>query len=471
VTYSTLYYPLAALVGIRALAVVCVAFAVLGFAMVAGRRWGDSARWASRSAAVVLPAFVLTAAFPFLLGAALSLLAIAAMQRGRWLAFAGLCVLSAAASPLAFVLLGVVLLGAGIGDRTHGRTLVIGVATLAGVTGLLLLSAVLFPGNARYPFPLQALAPALCFSAILAALTWNVPEARALRFIALLEGAACIATFTVSSEIGEGITRLRFVALPIALLALALRRWRPRRLSILVALLASYWNVAPLVTSFANGTGDPSQRAGYWQPATRYLRAHLPPAFRVEVVDTERHWAAAYLPAAGIPLVRGWFRQDDFPQNEALYDRLTPAGYRRWLRGLGVRFVVLSDATLDYSAREEGALLRHGRSGLPVVWRGPHLEIFAVPAPRSIVTGPGRPQVLDFSRDRLALQLGAAGRYRVAVRYSPYWHASAGCVMQAADGMITLRVPRPATVRLRFSITASSLVGALVGQSSTQHCA
>ena len=63
----------------------------------------------------------------------------------------------------------------------------------------------------------------------------------------------------------------------------------------------------------------------YWQPAVNYLSRHLTPSYRVESVDTAGHWAAAYLPRAGIPLTRGWFRQDDFPQNEVLYDQLDRA--------------------------------------------------------------------------------------------------------------------------------------------------
>ncbi len=87
------------------------------------------------------------------------------------------------------------------------------------------------------------------------------------------------------------------------------------------------------------------------------------PSYRVEAVDTAGHWPAVYLPTAGIPLARGWFRQDDFPQNALLYGELGPRTYLAWLRGLGVRYVVLTNAPPDYSARAEAALFRSGRSG------------------------------------------------------------------------------------------------------------
>src|SRR5215218_6600168 len=105
VTYSVLYYPLAAFFGIKLLAVATIATAALAFAVVLGREWGPTARWSSRTFAVVWAGIVLSAAFPFALGAALALLAIWALQaraRGR---FGLLAVLTLAASPLSFLLL------------------------------------------------------------------------------------------------------------------------------------------------------------------------------------------------------------------------------------------------------------------------------------------------------------------------------------------------------------------------------
>src|ERR1043166_319506 len=96
-----------------------------------------------------------------------------------------------------------------------------------------------------------------------------------------------------------------------------------------------------------------------------YLHRHLSPSCRVEAVDTAEHWPAAYLPEAGIPIVRGWYRQSDFPQNELLYDHaLSAVTYEAWLRAQGVRYVVLADAPPDYSARKEAALVRSGRTSL-----------------------------------------------------------------------------------------------------------
>ena len=64
VTYSLLYYPLAAFVGIKLLALLSVTAAALAFAVVIGRAWGPAARWSSRAFAVLWAATVLSAACP-----------------------------------------------------------------------------------------------------------------------------------------------------------------------------------------------------------------------------------------------------------------------------------------------------------------------------------------------------------------------------------------------------------------------
>src|SRR5438445_10208241 len=111
VTYSILYYPLAALLGIKLLAVATIALASLAFAVILWREWGPMTRWSSRSFAVVWAGIVLSAAFPFALGIALALLAIWALQaKGRW-RFVALAALTLAASPVAFLLLVSVLAG------------------------------------------------------------------------------------------------------------------------------------------------------------------------------------------------------------------------------------------------------------------------------------------------------------------------------------------------------------------------
>ncbi len=465
VTYSVLYYPLAAFLGIRLLAVATIATATLAFAVVLGREWGPAARWSSRTFAVVWAGIVLSAAFPFALGAALALLALWALQGGwRW-RFACLACLTLASSPLAFVLLAVVLVGAGVARWQEGRRLLAPGLTLGAAALVELLLWRAFPDEGRYPFSWQELAPACAFCLLGAACTWRIERARLLRSLFLVYLLACVTAFVVPSSMGENIARLRFAAIPLAVLTLSLRYWRPWPLALGCLVLATSWNLSPLVASFARGANDPAARAEYWRGATRFLHQRLTPSYRVEVVDTAGHWAAAYLPKAGIPLARGWFRQDDFPQNQILYGDLGRPAYARWLRSLAVRYVVLTDATPDYSARAEAALIRSGRSRLRPVFRGKHLSVYEVPAARPLVTGPGRAHVLRITQTRVVLRAGSPGIYRIAVRYSPYWAASSGCLNEAPDGMLRLTIPAAGIVALHFELNAGRAVAAIAGRS------
>jgi hypothetical protein len=468
VTYSVLYYPLAALLGIRLLAVATVGTAALAFAVVLGRQWGATARWSSRTFAVVWAGTVLSAAFPFALGMALALLALWTLQARRHWRFAILATLTLAASPVAFLLLAVLAAGAGATQLSERRRLVPPALAILGAGGAEVVLWRLFPGGGRFPFSSVDLAAVLGFCALGAATTWRVERARVLRMVFLVYAATILVVFLVPSAIGENIARMRFAAIPLAVLALSLRNWRPLLWSAAVLSLAVAWNVGPLLGSYMKGRADTSVSPALWQPALDYLRAHLTPGYRVEAVDTTNHWPAVYLPKAGIPLARGWFRQDDFPENQVLYSPLGPRAYQHWLRSLGVRYVVYWRGPVDYSARGEERLLISGRSGLQPVLGTANLMIFELPHATPILTGPGRARVLSLTTSRVVLLIGRPGLYRLAVRWSPYWNASTGCVVRGNDGMIRLSARKAGRVSLRFQVQAEQALQVLAG--STPAC-
>ena len=470
VTYSILYYPLAAVLGIKVLAVATVAAAALAFTLVALRQWGDSARLSSRTFAVLWAGIVLSAAFPFALAAAFALLSLWALQSGRRGRFALCAALCLAASPLAFMLLGVLLGGAAVARRSLRDTrLPLGIMLAGAVLELVLYR--LFSDGGSFPFSFWQLAAALLFCGIGLIATWNVPAARLLHGLFLVYLFACLAAFTVPSDVGSNIERIRYAALPIAVLALSLRRWRPLTLVVPALVLAAIWNITPIVASYARASADVGRTAAYWQPAIDYLHQHSSLSFRVEAVDTVDHWPAVYLPDAGIPIVRGWYRQSDFPQNEVLYDHpLHASAYRAWLRSLGVRFVVLSDATPDYSSRLEAKLLRSGRSGLVRVFRTRHVSVYQLPNARSIVVGPGLASVEWLWPTRIVFLVDKPGNYRVAIRWSPYWRARQGCVSREPDGMVRLTAARAGLIDLSMSPSLTRGLATLAGVDGSRRC-
>lgn len=464
VTYSVLYYPLAAVMGIKLLAVLIVAASVAAFAVLVRREWGDQSRWAIRAFAVVWAGLVLSAAYPFMLGVALLLLALCSLQCGRRSLFVLCTLLTLAASPLAFLLLVVVLVAVALARRSDRGRFVQPAVAIAVIGALEFVLRRMFPGRGSFPFSVEEFLAASTFCLIGLGLTLGVPRARVLRWTFAVYLVACIAAFAVSSPVGENIARLRFAAAPIAILTVSLRNWRPWPICAIALALAASWNLTPLAASFAHGVEDPAAKESYWTPTIDYLQRHPQPAYRVEAVDTVGHWPANFLARAGIPLARGWFRQEDFPQNRVLYGELGPTAYVDWLRKVSVRYVVLTSAPPDYSSRAEAQLLRSGRSGLKIVHRTATATVFEVPSPRPLVAAPAR--VLELGYSSIRLRVPTPGIYRLNVTYAPYWHTPSGCLSPTKDGMSQLTVIRQGIVSLHFNVTAGRALKALVGDAS-----
>jgi MFS family permease len=464
VTYSLLYYPLAAPLGIPFLAAASIAGATFAFALVAAHEWGDNARLPTLAFAVVWASTVVSGAFPFVLGVALALLALAALQRRRNVLFAVLAALTLAASPPAFLLLGVVLVAAVSVRRTEWRGSILPAAAIAAIVVVELLLHRLFPDSWRFPFPTSQFAVVFMFCLCGVVLTSGVARARTLHALFVVYMIAAVVAFAVPSGIGENIGRVRLAAVPLALLTISLRKWRPLAISWVLLCLACTWNLAAPVANLVSSRNDPTSDSEFWQPVIRFLETHSSQGYRVEAVDTRGHWGAFYLPRAGFPVARGWFRQDDFPLNGVLYEHFDRAAYLAWLHSLGVRYVVLPDGSRDYSAKREATLLRSGRSGLRLVRRGPGFTIFEVPDPTPLVTGPHEAALVTLTETSARLQLEGPGVYRVAIRSSPYWHTSRGCVRAGSDGMLRLRVRRAGPVEIGFAIRRGDVLQTLTGE-------
>jgi hypothetical protein len=105
-------------------------------------------------------------------------------------------------------------------------------------------------------------------------------------------------------------------------------------------------------------------------------------------------------------------------------------------------------------------VVKSGETGLREVFADREVSIYAVPDPLPIVTGPGRPALLALRESRLVIRVTQGGTYHVAVRWSPYWHASAGCLARSPRGMVRLQTRTAGTVRIAFDVDAGSLLDA-----------
>ena len=129
--------------------------------------------------------------------------------------------------------------------------------------------------------------------------------------------------------------------------------------------------------------------------------------------------------APRFPLARGWERQLDIKYNQLFYDRpLNAATYEAWLHQLAVRFVAVPDATLDFSAHQEVALIDRGLPYLQLVV--PHQPLARVRGARTRRRSCRAPAHAHRARAQLgdARRATRPGPALVRVRFSPYWKLS-----------------------------------------------
>ncbi len=441
-SYSVLFYLVAALVGPLVVALVAVVASAALFAGLVVHEWGAAGRWPSRTFAVLACAPIFTGTYAYAAGIAAALGALVLFQRGRpWLGL-GCSALAAGFSPLAFVFLSLVLAGAAIvRSRPRREVLAVG-GGFAMIAGLLLALAVAFPSEGRYGFRAQELGYALLACAWIALIAWREPRGRLLAVVLLLVGAACIVAFVVPSPVGSNLTRFRTYAFPLALLAACIVSFRPRWLTVPALAIALFYSVSPFLAVATQLTDTRPAQERFWATTLEAVGDRTGAGYRIDVIPTFDNWEAYHVPAAGLPLARGWYRQLDLARNAVLYaDGLTGAQYRAWLRSLGVKVVVLPLAPLDrLGAAPQAALLESGRSGLVEVARTREAVLYELPDATPILTGPARARLTVYEHEQIAGVVGAPGDYTLRVRSTPYLVVTSGdvCLEPGAGGMTRL---------------------------------
>jgi hypothetical protein len=469
-SYSLLYYLPATFFGNLPLAVAAVIGSAALFASICRQEWGAQAVWPARVFAVLASGSIFTGTYTYALGLAALLAAIRALQARRlWLALAAaaLCI---GFSPLAYVFLclacAAIALARGRPDR-KALVVAVGLALLGGVQA----SAIwLFPHEAVYPFRLVELVVVVSLSAFGAALSLRGERARVLAAFFALWALLSVAAFVIRSPIGENVTRVRGIVFALVLLAAVLARFRPYWLAAPALVGALAYTLVPYVAVIPYRTDGRPAREAYWTPALDFLESRSGAGYRVEVVPTGDHWEAYWVPKEGFALARGWYRQLDIAQNPLFYEEpLRAEEYRRWLRDLGVRYVLLPDTQLGRMGEErEADLLASGRSGLQEVFRNENWRIYELPAAEAILTGPGDGKLTELGHERIAGSIPAPGEYRLGVRYTRYWRVERGrlCLAEAADGMTFLRARAAGPFVLELDEHPGALVRAAVGNGS-----
>jgi hypothetical protein len=462
-SYSVLYYLPAALVGNLALVFAATLVSTALFASITLREWGAAALWPSRVFGVLAAAPMFTGLYAYSLGFMTMLGAVRAVQTRRtWVAIV-LAALTVGFSPLAFTFLCLILAAVWVTRRRISKRVVavgVGMAVIAGVEAATL---ALFTEPGSYPFHW------INFAGVIAVSTLGVMLARKARSGALITAffalwaAGSVLGFVVRSPLGDNWTRLDAFVFPVMLLAATLADFRPRRLVTLGLAVAFAYNVIPYLLLIPYRLDGRPAHAAFWQPAVGYLQRHLGPDFRVEVVPTAAHWESYWLPASGVDLARGWYRQLDIADNPMLYStHLDAPVYRRWLRSNGVKYVLLPATLLDPdAAAREARIVRAPGSGLRLVYTGPTGSIYELPRATPLLTGPRGARITTFGHTTIAGTVAAAGRYLLRVHYNPYWALSGtGCVRRGPARMTVLDLTTPGSFSLTVPATVDGLFDA-----------
>jgi hypothetical protein len=454
--YSVLFPAVSALLTPQLAAALAATATAAVFEPLARRHFGERAWLGAALFGAATAINLYTGRLPLAFGALPALAAIAALDSGRVAFAAGLAFLAALCSPVAALFAAIAAAGYGLAAALPRRRVAAalpGAAVASAALAPVVLLSIAFPEGGTEPFGVATLAPvlAVCALAIVAA-PRTVP---ALRAGAAVYGLAALILFVIPSPVGSNIARLgTLLAAPLA----ALIWWRRR--TVLLALVAPallYIGWQAPVRDVGAVAGDPSTAAAYYQPLLRFLSAQpggRARQFRIEIPFTNSHWEADRV-ATHVPLARGWERQLDVADNPVFYGgRLDAVTYERWLHRNAVRYVALPDATLDYSARAEAALIRGGLPYLRPVMRSAHWRVYAVADPTPLAQGAAT--LTAMGPNWITLDARRPGTVTLHVRFTPYWAlvTGSGCVAPAgALTRVTVRRAGPVRLEVRFALS------------------
>ena len=462
-SYSLLYYLPAALIGNLPLVFAAAVASTVLFSSIALKEWGRDALWPSRVFGVLAAAPLFTGLYAYTLGFAAMLATLKLLQLRRFWLAALFAALTVGFSPLAFVFLCLIVGAYAVWRRQIAvRYVWFGVA-LAVAAGIELAALVLFPGGTgTFPFHWIDFATVLLVSALGVLVARKARGAGPLVWFYALWGLGSIVVYLVPSPLGDNWTRLSAFIFPVMLLTASLAGFRPRRLVVFALAAAFAYNLVPYALLVPSRLDNNTQEASFWRPAIRFLQQHEQPGFRVEVVPTAEHWEAYWIPKAGLPLARGWYRQLDTADNPALYrNHLGVAAYRHWLRSDAVRYVLLSTtAPLDWDGGpQEAHVVRSPQSGLKAVFHSRNWTIYELPHATPLLTGPASPVVTSFGHTAIHGRVFAAGRYLLRNHYNPYLRLQgSGCVAPGPNKMTYLDLTRPERFDLSVPGTPDGLV-------------
>jgi hypothetical protein len=423
---------------------------------------------------VVLCLYLSNGQDPFLFGLALMMGALVLLAHRRPAPAALAAGLALFSNPLALVVGGVFLIADFVARRGLRRPYLVFLAWLVPFLVARGVLSVIFSEHAAYLDDFDQIVRPLAFALAGAALSWSSGKERRRHFVTLFltYAAVCVLALAVQPlPLGNNVNRFFMVfGVPLLLAAVpwpvARRRLpavgrAPLLLGAALVVVAGLGAWQQLATPAGHLFFPPSPQAAdaaFFAPALQWAGAHADVQHRLHVVALNKHWEAFYFPRAGYSITRGWYRQEDAIHNALFlppdYDE---GSYVAWLRSMGVRYVLLPHAPLDFTSTGEPPIL----AGSPAFTVAAQLAGWTVYelrrpgplfAPLTGTTGGARVLALDHRSVRL--QVDRPGAYVLRVSWSPFWRlrAGAGRLSRGAGDWIQLRADTAGTFSLQFQV-------------------
>lgn len=424
--YSALAPVVGGVLGVRLMGVLSAVAAAWFTGVVLGRTGALRPRLAAALAGLILVADVVSGRTTFALGVAFAMAAVAAVaavptgagsppaapvpSRRRLLGIGALASLTALASPVAGLFL-VLVSATLVLHHRRGAAAALLVGTALGGAVLVALGG----GSGSIPFTRGVAGPTLLAVVGVAVAVRRRPL---LLTGTVLYAAVVVLAYLVVSPVGSNVGRLGLLFAGTVLVGYASLRW-----VLLAPLLAAtvWWQVHPAVQDVRHRPGS-SATAGYYAGLDAALTRLGAGSAVVEVVPGRDHWETWFVGQRFL-LARGWERQVDVVRAAPLYaPRLTADGYRSWLLDRGVAYVALPDGPLDWSEKQETAVLRTAPSWLVPVWSDAHWRLWRVSGATGLVDPPAR--VVSATTARVVMAVPAAGTVRLRLTPSHWLRVS-----------------------------------------------
>jgi hypothetical protein len=387
---------------------------------------------------------------PFLLGSAIGVIALIAVQRRKpgWAALAAVVTILASPVSAAFVALGLV--GTVLTRRSHRFVSLATIGTVVLGFGLVAL-AFGTPGPQHFAWSLCL----WCVGALALFLVAAPPDY--VRGVVYASVLVAVGMLIIPNGMGSNFGRFIWFCLPVAIVALS-----PRRVWTAIIL------VSPVLIASANLTfsdlRDASKRVAsrefYTPLATELDSIHGLTNYRLEVVADEAHAAYDALLEHAM-LARGWETQEDNHLNAVLTNAalLDGTSYKVWLDNNSVGWVAVPHSPVqtfpEYTLVASGTL-----NYLTQIWHNADWTLYRVSDAVPIVTAPQQ-TVLRYSQSQLIIRTSCACTFHVRIRYSKYLQASpvaghhgTATVVNDGYGFTTITTSTPGDYVLSGSVTS-----------------